>query len=75
VLEAKGSYTEARPYFERALKAAESQSDHTYYTGWVLSRFAVLELDVGDYLAAETKAEGALTNERALAATLLLAQR
>ena len=64
VLEAKGSYTEARPYFEHALSAAESQSDHTYYTGWVLSRFAVLELDVGNYLAAETKAERALTNER-----------
>jgi serine/threonine-protein kinase len=66
VLGAKGKYAEARSYFERALRTAEGQADRNYYMGWVLSRFAVLEFDAGDYRAAETLAQRALASEHAI---------
>jgi len=66
VLQAKGKYTEARPYFERALTLAQRQPDHTYLTAWVLSRFALLELDAGNYSTAEELARRAITNQRAI---------
>jgi tetratricopeptide (TPR) repeat protein len=67
VLAAKGQYTEARQYFERALTLvlADKQPDH-YYTARVLARFALSELDAGDYPAAKELARRAVTIQRSI---------
>jgi serine/threonine-protein kinase len=56
LLEARGKYTEARRYFERAVDLTRPQPDQPVSTAWVSSRFAVSEFDAGRYAAAEALA-------------------
>jgi serine/threonine-protein kinase len=60
LLQAKGKYCEGRSYFDRALATAERSSNPPYYKQWVLSRYASLEFDSGNYSKAEELARRAL---------------
>jgi serine/threonine-protein kinase len=66
LLQAEGKDVEARAYFERALATVQRQAGSTYTMARVLSDFALLEFDIGNYQAAEEKAERALSMQRAL---------
>jgi tetratricopeptide (TPR) repeat protein len=56
LLDARGKYTEARRYFERAVELAGLQPDQPVSTAWVSSRFALSEFDAGRYAVAEALA-------------------
>jgi tetratricopeptide (TPR) repeat protein len=66
LLQAEGKYVEARAYFEQALTTARRQAGSTYTVARVLSDFALLEFDRGDYQAAEEKAGQAVSIQHAL---------
>jgi len=56
LLDARGKYTEARRYFERAVDLTRPQPDQPVSTAWVSSRFALSEFDAGRYAVAEALA-------------------
>src|SRR5262249_49505911 len=66
VLQAKGKYSEARRYFERALAITQPTPD-TYSATRILYNLALLEFDSGNYSSAEELAARALSMQRTLA--------
>jgi serine/threonine-protein kinase len=60
LLDARGQYTEARRYFERAVDLSRLQPDQPVSTAWVSSRFALSEFDAGRYAVAEALAHRAV---------------
>jgi serine/threonine-protein kinase len=61
LLAMKGRCTEARRYFERALDLTKGQADSSYFTAWVSARYALAEVDAGDYPKAEDLARRVIT--------------
>src|SRR5262249_39346482 len=66
LLQAQGRYSEARRDFQRALDTAQHQAGSSYTAARVLYNFALLEVDAGDYRAAEEKAERSLSMARSV---------
>jgi serine/threonine-protein kinase len=66
VLQAEGRYAQARQYFRRALNTAQGQAGSRYNVARVLYNLALLELDDGDYRAAEQNAMRSVSLARAL---------
>ncbi|MBV9265764.1 MAG: tetratricopeptide repeat protein [Acidobacteriaceae bacterium] len=67
VLQAQGKYDDARQYFERALVITEQQSKtDALKTTRILSKYALLEFDSGQYSRSEELARRALKIQRAM---------
>jgi tetratricopeptide (TPR) repeat protein len=67
VLQAQGKYNDARRYLERALAITQQQPNiNAYKTTRVLSKYALLEFDSGDYSRTEELARRALKIQRAM---------